>query len=201
MPTIYEDVPDEVHMIPLDKIKSDLDLLQHALFTDPKDQSSWNYHEWLISLILPIQVVAISGSKQEDKIILKVGLSHKVRDFDRLVITVVADGASVEHTVTPAVNSFGASQREITEVWDITFPECKQFALTIAQTPTDGKNISAVSTAQTIDGIRIFRSFQRSFIMNDTLQMQPSDPDHFDVTILDQELARLKELNQFESGL
>jgi len=37
MPTIYEDLPDEVHMIPLDKIKSDLDLLQHALFTDPKD--------------------------------------------------------------------------------------------------------------------------------------------------------------------
>ena len=54
MPSIYEDLPDEVHMIPLDKIKSDLDLLQHALFTDPKDQSSWNYHEWLISLLMPI---------------------------------------------------------------------------------------------------------------------------------------------------
>jgi hypothetical protein len=37
MPIIYEDLPDEVHMIPLEKIKSDLDLLQHALFTDPKD--------------------------------------------------------------------------------------------------------------------------------------------------------------------
>jgi hypothetical protein len=54
MPSIYQDLQDEVYTIPLEKIKSDLDLLQHALFTDPKDQSSWNYHEWLISLILPI---------------------------------------------------------------------------------------------------------------------------------------------------
>ena len=54
MPTVYEDLPDEVYTIPLEKIKRDLDLLQHALFTDPKDQSSWNYHEWLISLLLPI---------------------------------------------------------------------------------------------------------------------------------------------------
>lgn len=108
MPTIYSDVPDEVLMIPLAKIKSDLDLLQHALFTDPKDQSSWNYHEWLISLLLPIQIVAISGEKNGDRIVLRVGLSHKVRDFDKLRITLVADGAPVEPVVTSSLNSFGA---------------------------------------------------------------------------------------------
>jgi hypothetical protein len=37
MPIIYQDLPNEVLTIPMEKIKSDLDMLQHALFTDPKD--------------------------------------------------------------------------------------------------------------------------------------------------------------------
>jgi hypothetical protein len=37
MPIIYQDLPNELLTIPLEKIKSDLDMLQHALFTDPKD--------------------------------------------------------------------------------------------------------------------------------------------------------------------
>jgi hypothetical protein len=31
------------YLIPYDTIKSDLSLLKHAFFTDPKDQSPWNY--------------------------------------------------------------------------------------------------------------------------------------------------------------
>ena len=59
MPMIHSDQPGGVYALPLDLIKEDLQSLKHAFFTDPKDQSPWNYHEWLISLISPIQVVAL----------------------------------------------------------------------------------------------------------------------------------------------
>ena len=36
------------YVIPFDEIKKDLETLKHAFFTDPKDQSPWNYHEWLL---------------------------------------------------------------------------------------------------------------------------------------------------------
>ena len=36
------------YVIPLEQIQKDLAMLKHAFFTDPKDQSPWNYHEWLI---------------------------------------------------------------------------------------------------------------------------------------------------------
>jgi len=55
MPLLYEeDKSRGQYLIPFDKIKEDLALLKHAFFTDPKDQSPWNYHEWLISLIAPV---------------------------------------------------------------------------------------------------------------------------------------------------
>jgi len=43
--------------IPLEQIHSDLAMLKHAFFTDPKDQSPWNYHEWLLQQVSPVQVV------------------------------------------------------------------------------------------------------------------------------------------------
>lgn len=36
------------YIIPFENIKQDLETLKHAFFTDPKDQSPWNYHEWLL---------------------------------------------------------------------------------------------------------------------------------------------------------
>lgn len=40
--------------INLEQIKTDLELLKHAVFTDPRDQSPWNYHDWILSQALPI---------------------------------------------------------------------------------------------------------------------------------------------------
>ena len=54
MPILYEQENKDRYLIPFDKIKEDLALLKHAFFTDPKDQSPWNYHEWLISLMTPV---------------------------------------------------------------------------------------------------------------------------------------------------
>ncbi len=83
MPELYTRLPnDGPYLIPLDKIQEDLALLKHAFFTDPKDQSPWNYHEWLISLLSPVQVVSLTI---EDSTKVVIGLSSKVRDFRDLV--------------------------------------------------------------------------------------------------------------------
>ena len=42
---------DSPFIIPITTFKSDLELLKNAFYTDPKDQSAWNYHEWLIKRI------------------------------------------------------------------------------------------------------------------------------------------------------
>jgi geranylgeranyl transferase type-2 subunit alpha len=79
MPELYTRLPNEgPYLIPFEKIQDDLALLKHAFFTDPKDQSPWNYHEWLISLLSPVQVVSLTV---EDGIKVVIGLSSKVRDF------------------------------------------------------------------------------------------------------------------------
>jgi len=61
------------YLIPIGKIKEDLELLKHAFFTDPKDQSPWNYHEWLVSLLQPIQVLSCIHEGQD----IQIGLSSK----------------------------------------------------------------------------------------------------------------------------
>lgn len=55
LPELYKRIgSDGLYLIPFAKVKEDLALLKHAFFTDPKDQSPWNYHEWLISLLSPV---------------------------------------------------------------------------------------------------------------------------------------------------
>ena len=40
--------PNTSYVIPFETILSDFEMLKHAYFTDPKDQSPWNHHEWLL---------------------------------------------------------------------------------------------------------------------------------------------------------
>ena len=63
-------------------MQDDLALLKHAFFTDPKDQSPWNYHEWLISIISPVQVVSLTTAIESDgKVKIVLGLSQKMKDI------------------------------------------------------------------------------------------------------------------------
>jgi hypothetical protein len=63
-------------------VQDDLALLKHAFFTDPKDQSPWNYHEWLISIISPVQVVSLTTAIESDgKVKIVLGLSQKMKDI------------------------------------------------------------------------------------------------------------------------
>ena len=73
MPKIYDRQVGLAYILPIDRIVQDMDMLKHAFFTDPNDQSPWNYHEWLISLVTPIQVVALKVVSENNTI--EVGLS------------------------------------------------------------------------------------------------------------------------------
>ena len=71
------------YIIPLDIIKSDFAQLKHAYFTDPKDQSPWNYHEWLIQQLCPVQLMSVEYKPiSESEFALNLKLSHRVRRFD-----------------------------------------------------------------------------------------------------------------------
>ena len=89
LPELHKLLPYEgarIYPIPFEKIQEDLALLKHAFFTDPKDQSPWNYHEWLISLLSPVQVVSLTfDSTPDGRNLLVIGLSKKVRDFPTAV--------------------------------------------------------------------------------------------------------------------
>jgi hypothetical protein len=73
MPKIYERQEGLAYILPVERITQDMDMLKHAFFTDPNDQSPWNYHEWLISLVTPIQIVALNVLPEQNSI--QVGLS------------------------------------------------------------------------------------------------------------------------------
>ena len=101
------------------QIKKDLDTLQQAYFTDPNDQSPWNYHDWLISLVSPIQVVALRYIEDPDgdstKVALAIGLSHKVRNFDKLSLDIVDElGDAIEFSVVPAGSK---KDRKLSSTW------------------------------------------------------------------------------------
>lgn len=87
LPEMYSRMTEDdksVYLIPFEKIQEDLALLKHAFFTDPKDQSPWNYHEWLISLLTPVQVVSLSIEESDsENVRLVIGFSQKVRDLDQ----------------------------------------------------------------------------------------------------------------------
>ena len=48
-----------IYPVPLETIDKEFEQMKHALFTEPNDQSSWNYHKWLVNLLSPVQIVRV----------------------------------------------------------------------------------------------------------------------------------------------
>ena len=75
-----------VYQVPLNIIEEELEKIKHAIFTEPNDQSPWNYHRWLISLLIPVHVINI-----------KLSTDHKA--FDIEFSTVIKNSESLRVSI------------------------------------------------------------------------------------------------------
>lgn len=130
------------YLIPLATIKSDLAMLKHAFFTDPKDQSPWNYHEWLIQQMTPVQVTGISKTSNG----VSLTLSHKVRNFGALDLNI------------QGVASFETKSldKNISDKWEIYFEGAGKILIGVKQKKE--KN-----GFESLERIRTFREFKGEF--------------------------------------
>lgn len=67
----------------LNYFKTDLEYITNAIYTDPKDQSSWNYHQWILKNLIPIYVEDISIIEGEN-VSLKIKFSE-IFDMEDLI--------------------------------------------------------------------------------------------------------------------
>jgi len=79
------------HKVPLKVIEEELESIKHAIFTEPNDQSPWNYHRWLVSLLIPIYIVSIDSNEGK----VQVKFSSVVNNMEDLELTI--NGKPVEY--------------------------------------------------------------------------------------------------------
>lgn len=71
----------------LEYLKEDLFFIKNAIFTDPRDQSPWNYYYWILSNITPIYIKSLKIEKH----ILKLELSQKIPIDEFLELNIFDD--------------------------------------------------------------------------------------------------------------
>lgn len=68
----------------LDYFKLDLELITNAVYTDPKDQSPWTYHLWIVNNLTPIYVENFEIKNVEKKIKIKFSEVFKWKEIIKL---------------------------------------------------------------------------------------------------------------------
>ena len=96
--------------VPLDLIQAELEKIKHAIFTEPNDQSSWNYHRWLVSLLIPLHVIKIEIS---DNHRLKIDFSDILWDNSQLEL--IINGQKIELKSTTSKPESRYFEAEISE--------------------------------------------------------------------------------------
>jgi hypothetical protein len=91
------------YSVPLAKIDSDFELLKHALYTEPNYQCSWNYHKWLISLLLPVQLISLKKTDNEVELeFSSIIMSSSMLDirFNEMKVPVIKSAKEASKTFT-----------------------------------------------------------------------------------------------------
>lgn len=166
-----------------------------------------------MSLLSPIQVVAIRYLPASDgKVGFVFGLSHQVKNFDKLDISLVdREGNPIEFQTQSAV----AQRRDLSNSWQINIDasnvsnDKQHFTLQISKSSGD--------SAETADGHGLFRKFLIHIDLNRNLetdmlhstyelaerQVYPQANELLTTlnTVLNTELDNIRELTSFEEGL
>jgi len=190
---------DPTYLISIEKIKTELDMLKQALYTEPKDQSCWNHHRWLVSLILPLQIISLSQTADisDPKLIkIHIGLSHKIKNFEGLIIYL--NGIKSDFKTEPKIPGVHSDH------WIISIPaDITKINEIVIQLQKDAK-------CPTIEGPRIIRPISIKYAKNlgsEKMYLQKTFGE-LDLKaeknideILNSEISVLTELIEVEEGL
>lgn len=75
----------------LDYFANDLEMIKRAIYTDPKDQSPWNYHLWIIDNFSPIYIENIIFDEKTNIVHIKYSNVFKLRS----VIEIIGEGVEI----------------------------------------------------------------------------------------------------------
>lgn len=192
--------PDPTYLITRETMKKELETLKQALYTDPKDQSCWYHHRWLVALVLPVQVVGVfpqnvpSGTTS---VVLQLGISHKIYKLD--FVEVEVNGKRVEPKKVEAM-----TEGLISDMWKIALPETKPGEITeISLTISEGKKAGVIDGQQVLRPTKLVWKRQ-----GETIAIEPvpaptkeSELDRVMREVVDLEISELKELIDVEEGL
>lgn len=163
------------YLIPSDVLQSEFEQMKHAIFTEPNDQSSWNYHRWLVNLLLPVQITELKIEDDQ----LTIGFSHIVRSPEGLTVKVNDEEVTL------------LSKKPESRVYTVKLEgELKTLSVT--------KNESF----EEMDGQKLFRNFEGSY--SDNQWKHETTEDEILKTLkdtLEREIGNMEELIECESDL
>ena len=113
--------------VPLKVISRELEFISTGLYMQTNEQGIWQYHRWLIELLLPIYVAKIGylSGKSEEFDNFYIVLSRKCRNLNFSHFDVLVDGEKIEGKIE------NFEKIEISQFWKLTLPKQNKKTISI----------------------------------------------------------------------